>query len=94
MAAEVRTCVECQGSMSPIVVMDVAPGVARRAVAGPLTYRLPEDRVSFWTGKYPTAGVVQGYMCAGCGRIALYGRAPDAEPVAAADRRGMTGFPG
>jgi hypothetical protein len=85
MSAEVRTCVECQGSMSPIVVMDVAPGVARRAVAGPLTYRLPDDRVSFWSGKYPTQGVVQGYMCAGCGRIALYGRAPDAEPGAAAD---------
>ena len=85
MAVETRTCVECQGSMSPIVIMDVAPGVARRAVAGPLSYRLPDDRVSFWTGKYPTAGVVQGYMCVECGRIALYGRAPDAEPDAAAD---------
>lgn len=71
--------------MSPIVIMDVAPGLARRAVAGPLTYRLPDDRPSFWTGKYPTAGVVQAYMCAGCGRIALYGDKPDAEPGAAAD---------
>ncbi len=59
MAAEVRTCVECQGSMAPIVIMDIAPGQARRAVAGPLTYRLPDDRVSFWTGAYPTAGVVR-----------------------------------
>lgn len=73
MAAEVRACMECQGSMSPIVIMDVAPGVAKHAVAGPLTYRLPEDRVSFWTGKYPTAGVVQAYMCSECGRIALFG---------------------
>ena len=44
MAAEVRTCVECQGTMSPIVIMDLGPGLALRAVAGPLTYRLPEDR--------------------------------------------------
>jgi hypothetical protein len=64
--------------MSPIVIMDVAPGgMAQRAAAGPLTYRLPDDSVSFWTGKYPTAGVVQGFMCAGCGRIALYGSKAD-----------------
>ena len=89
MAAEVRTCVECQGSMSPIVIMDVAPGVARRAVAGPLTYRLPDDTVSSWTGKYPTAGVVQGYMCAGCGRIALYGDKSDAAPGTASEAGGQ-----
>lgn len=80
MAGEVRTCVECQGSMSPVVIMDIAPGVARRAVAGPLTYRMPEDRASSWTGQYPTTGVVQAFMCAGCARIALYGCAPEAEP--------------
>ena len=67
--------------MSPIVIMDMAPGMARRAVEGPLQYRLPDDRVSFWTGKYATAGVVRAYLCAGCGRIALYGDNPDAEPV-------------
>lgn len=59
--------------MSPIVIIDVAPGVSKHAVAGPLTYRLPDDRVSFWTGKYPTQGVVQAYLCGECGRIALYG---------------------
>jgi hypothetical protein len=26
-------------------------------------YRLPEDRLSFWTGKYPTAGPVMAFMC-------------------------------
>ena len=85
MAHEVRPCVECQGAMSPIVIIDVAPGVASRAVAGLLTYRLPDDRVSFWSGKYSTQGVVQAYMCAACGRIALYGDKPNAEPGAAAD---------
>jgi hypothetical protein len=85
MADEVRTCVECQGSMSPIVIMDLAPGLARRAVAGSLTYRLPEDRVSFWTGQYPTTGVVRAFMCAGCARIALYGCAADPESDSAAD---------
>jgi hypothetical protein len=71
--------------MSPIVIMDKAPGIARHAVVGPLTYRLPDDRASFWTGKYATAGVVQAFLCAGCGRIALYGDHPDAEPGAAPD---------
>ncbi len=69
--------------MSPVVIMDRQPGgLARRAVAGLLEYRMPDDRVSFWTGQYPTAGVVQAYLCAGCGRIALYGDKPDAEPGA------------
>lgn len=71
--------------MSPIFIMDVAPSMVRRAVAGPLTYRLPDDRVSFLSGKYPTAGVVQAFMCAGCGRIALYGDKASAEPGAATD---------
>jgi hypothetical protein len=66
--------------MSPIVLMDKAPGLASHAVAGPLTYRLPDDRVSFWTGRYPSAGVVRAFLCAGCGRIALYGDMPEAEP--------------
>ncbi len=73
MTTDVRTCGDCQGTMSPIVIMDMAPGLNRHAIAGQLTYRLPDDRVSFWTGTYPTAGAVQAYMCAGCGRIALYG---------------------
>ncbi len=78
MADEVsRTCVECQAAMSPIVIMDVRPGAAQRSVEGPLTYRLPEDQRSFWTGRYPTAGSVQAFMCAGCGRIALYGGEPN-----------------
>ncbi|MGH7200121.1 MAG: hypothetical protein ACREJB_05915 [Planctomycetaceae bacterium] len=46
--------------------------------AGSLEYRLPDDRLSFWTGMYPTAGEVWAFMCADCGRIALYGGAPDA----------------
>lgn len=89
MADEVqRTCVECQGSTFPIVIMDNAPGMTRRAVVGPLQYRLPDDRVSFWTGKYPSAGVVRAYLCAECGRIALYGDNPDAEQRVAPEPAG------
>jgi len=68
-----RTCVECQGRMSPIIVMDKLG----RAYPSSLEYRLPDDRLSFWTGKYPTAGAVQSFMCEDCGRIALYGSQPD-----------------
>ena len=73
-----RKCVECQGSMSPILIMDklhTFPTPHRHA--GSLEYRLPDDSLSFWTGKYPTAGTVRAFMCADCGRIALYGGAAD-----------------
>jgi hypothetical protein len=65
--------------MSPIIVMDKSHNpMTNRPYANSLQYRLPEDRVSFWTGKYPTAGSVLAYMCAECGRIALYGGKPEA----------------
>ena len=84
MATEVqRECPDCQGAMSPIIIMDKSPGLASRVVSGQLEYRLPDDRVSFWTGKYPTAGVVRAFFCSGCGRIALYGDMSDAGPDAA-----------
>lgn len=73
-----RTCSECQGSMSPIVVMDkTQPWPTEHRYTGSLEYRLPEDRLSFWTGKYPTAGTVRSFMCQGCGRIELYGGEPE-----------------
>jgi len=59
--------------MSPIIVMDkLHPGPTKHRHTGSLEYRLPEDRLSFWTGKYPTAGPVVAFMCKECGRIALY----------------------
>ena len=75
---QLRKCIECQGAMSPIIIMDKAPRVARHLHAGSLEYRLPDDRVSFWTGRYPTAGEVRAFMCEACGRIALYGGEPQA----------------
>jgi len=78
MADEVRTCVECRGSVSPVIIMDKSPGGLSRLHIGELEYRLTDDRVSFWTGQYPTAGKVRAFMCEGCGRIALYGGKPDA----------------
>ena len=73
-----RTCVECQGAMSPIIVMDKD----RCGSTGPgpqsLTYRRPDDSRSFGTGKYPTEGTVLAFMCGDCGWITLYGGAPDA----------------
>ncbi len=47
-----RPCGECQGKMSPIVMID------KRT--------------------WEAAGVVRGFMCAECGRIALYGGKADA----------------
>ena len=74
-----KTCVECQGRMSPVIVMDKTyPWPTEHRHTAPLEYRLPEDHLSFWTGKYPTAGPIQAFMCQGCGRIALYGVKPDA----------------
>lgn len=70
-----KTCAECQGAMLPIVIMDK---VHHSGTTRGLEYRRPEDSRSFWTGKYPTAGPVRAFLCAGCGRIALYGGDPDA----------------
>ena len=72
-----RTCIACQGAMSPVIVMDKD----HHGNIGPspqsIEYRRPEDSRSFWTGKYPTTGRVLAFMCGGCGRIALFGAAPD-----------------
>lgn len=68
-----RTCGDCEGTMLPIVIMD---HMHRGATV--LQYRMPDDKVSFWTGGYPTAGLVEAFMCAGCGRIAMYGALPKA----------------
>ena len=58
-----RTCVECQGSMFPITIMDKShPGPTKHRHTGSLEYRMPEDRLSFWTGKFPTAGMVQAVI--------------------------------
>jgi hypothetical protein len=67
-------------SMSSIVIMDkLHPMPSKhRWCVGSLEYRLPEDRLSFWTGKCPSAGDVRAFLCQECGSIALYGREPDA----------------
>jgi len=58
--------------MSPVVVMDRNYKSVQQ-----LAYRQVEDKVSFWTGKYASAGPVLAYMCGNCGRIDLYGGAPE-----------------
>ena len=73
-----RRCIECEGELSPIVIMDKHSSVSRVGALGELEYRQPDDTRSFWTGRYPTAGRVQALMCGNCGRIALYGGAADA----------------
>lgn len=73
-----RTCAECQGAMSPIVLMDkVGMQFHQQSHHQELEYRQPDDSVSFWTGKYPTAGKVRAFLCGDCGRIARYGEASD-----------------
>lgn len=67
-----RKCVECEGVMSPVVVMD-----RNYKSISQLAYRQLDDKASFWTGQYATAGSVLAYMCGHCGRIALYGAPPE-----------------
>jgi hypothetical protein len=73
-----KTRVECEGPMSPILIMDKTYPVNVYRSAQELEYRRPDDSRSFWTGKFPTAGPVRAFLCGECGRIALYGVAPDA----------------
>jgi hypothetical protein len=79
---ESKTCPECQGAMSPVVLMVTNP---LHRTLEEWEYRRPGDSPSFWTGRYPTAGRVRAFMCGRCGRVALYGSASHAEPGAAAD---------
>lgn len=74
---QVKTCSDCNGALRPITIMD--RGDLNR-FAGELTYRMVDDKLSFWTGRYPTAGPVQAFLCQDCGRIALFGK-----PTASAD---------
>jgi hypothetical protein len=69
-----RACIECQGELNPIVIIDRT----HREAYG-LAYRQPDDRRSFWTGQYATAGPVEAFICRECGRIALYGSPAEAE---------------
>ena len=66
---QVRTCSDCGGALQPIAIID-----QRHGAPGVLTYRSVDDKRSFWTGKYPTAGPVQTFLCQECGRIALFGQ--------------------
>lgn len=74
MSSEIsRSCPDCKETMVPIVVMDkTIPGLVP---AGTLEYRLPDDKHSIWSGRFPTAGAVSASMCGRCGRISLYGAA-------------------
>ena len=67
-----RKCIECEGVMSPVVVMDRNYKSTQQ-----LAYRQLDDKISFWTGRYATAGPVLAFMCGNCGRIALYGAPPE-----------------
>ena len=74
-----KVCGDCQGRMSLVILMDKTHhGPTQHRYTGPLEYRLPDDRLKFWTGRYPTAGSVVAFMWEGCGRIALYGSKPEA----------------
>ena len=64
--------------MFPIVVMDHDSSATWSKTPHILAYRLPDDRRSFWTGGYPSAGQVRAFMCGECGLIQLYGNAPEA----------------
>lgn len=66
---DVPTCVECDGRMAPIRILD-----RNYRTVESLNYTLPGAKQSFWTGRFPEAGVVEAMMCADCGRITLFGR--------------------
>jgi hypothetical protein len=69
------TCTDCGGELRPITIMD--RGHMNAPAPGDLMYRMADDKRSFWTGRYPTAGPVKAYLCQDCGRIALYGQIDD-----------------
>jgi len=65
-----RTCSDCDGELQAIVVMDVG----HQGAVGQLQYYSSGDKRSFWTGRFPTAGTVQAFLCQDCGLISLFGQ--------------------
>ncbi len=68
-----RVCVECGGTAVSITILDRD----RSNTPSGLVYHRSGDKLNFWTGKFPTAGLVSAFMCGTCGRISLYGVVTD-----------------
>ncbi len=65
--------------MHPIKLIDKSHGKMHTD----FEYAPADAARSFWTGRYPIQGKVEAYLCAGCGRIAMFGQpaGADAAPV-------------
>jgi hypothetical protein len=63
-------CDSCDSALHPIKLIDKAHGQRHTD----LEYAPADAARSFWTGRYPIEGKVEAYLCAGCGRIAMFGR--------------------
>ena len=70
----VRTCHDCGVELQPIRLLDATyPGFDAQGTGQvDLKYASPDARGSFWTGKIPVTGVVQGMACPQCGLVQLY----------------------
>ncbi len=67
---ETKKCLECEGVMNPIRVIDHSHGGQQAELAFSSTDRTP----SWFLSYYKELGVVRGWMCEICGAIRLYGR--------------------
>jgi hypothetical protein len=63
MVEETKTCIECNGVISPIVIMHTTYHINVSGSAQELQYQQPDDNRSFWSGKFPTAGPVRAFLC-------------------------------
>lgn len=69
-SAETKKCLECEGVMKPIRVIDHAHSFE----AGELTYTAAERTQSLLVSFYEKLGSVKAWMCDDCGAIRLYGQ--------------------
>ncbi len=79
MPANSPACDSCNSDMHPIKLIDKSHGKMHTD----FEYAPADAARSFWTGRYPIEGKVEAYLCAGCGRIAMFGRPAGADAAPA-----------
>jgi hypothetical protein len=66
-----RKCLDCDGPMSEIKIIDKQGATAE---AAGLEYAATDAERGFWSGAYPKDGKISTYLCQECGAVRMFGR--------------------
>ena len=69
MNSEDRSCPTCDGTMSPIQIIDKQ---GAHPESSGFEYAAIEAKRGFWSGAYPKSGKLNSYLCNDCGYVAIF----------------------